>query len=440
MSRLTPAAANLLKAAIDRHIQGQPAGTVQRQIALKRIEKLLLQSGPRATEAELRDLLSDLFPTLDDAAIKAAARANRPLAPHWRYLRGTAIALTIGVGGVALVNLPYPMIRWPVARVAPILLLPSFIRMDYDYRGAIAQVEQADQLVNTATSAADLSLGATKVKAAQKHLDALPVWFLGYYPQGYCGWFGCSWRFTLDEFQQARKSVARMEARLFQETNAQTALDKAKQTIETARQQVQAAPDGSARQGAIAQWQQGLDQLAALPVPTLASTQAKPFFTAAERDFQKIAGLSEATHRSDRRLQAAQDFAAKAQQLTDGPAQSAAQWQAAIQQWQNALAPLQQVTVDEPAFNEAQRLLANYTQRKLQAEVRLQDETEAKQAFRQAEQLRTAFTKTANSLTPDQFKGELMEIETQLTQVKPGTTVYPKAQELLAFVQKRLKK
>ena len=55
--------------------------------------------------------------------------------------------------------------------------------MDRDYRQAIALVEQADQLVNQATSLADINLGQEKVNQAQKHLDALPVWFLGYEPQ-----------------------------------------------------------------------------------------------------------------------------------------------------------------------------------------------------------------------------------------------------------------
>jgi hypothetical protein len=109
------------------------------------------------------------------------------------------------------------MIRRPVARTAPIILLPSYISMDRNYRQAIAKVEQADQLVNQATSAADLELGAEKVQQAQKHLDALPVWFLGYEPRLFMTWFRFSWLFTLDEFKAARASVGRMEAKVFQE-------------------------------------------------------------------------------------------------------------------------------------------------------------------------------------------------------------------------------
>ncbi len=80
------------------------------------------------------------------------------------------------------------MIRWLVARIAPILLLPSYISMDRHYRQAIAHVEQADQLINQPSSPADLSLGEKKLEAAEKNLGALPVWFLGYWPQHTLWW------------------------------------------------------------------------------------------------------------------------------------------------------------------------------------------------------------------------------------------------------------
>ncbi|MGF1459518.1 MAG: hypothetical protein ACFBSG_10880 [Leptolyngbyaceae cyanobacterium] len=50
------------------------------------------------------------------------------------------------------------MIRWPVAKTLPIVLLPSYFSMDHHYRQAIANVTQADQLINQATSAQDIAL------------------------------------------------------------------------------------------------------------------------------------------------------------------------------------------------------------------------------------------------------------------------------------------
>ena len=101
-------------------------------------------------------------------------------------IKFAAIFVASTAGILWVVNLPYPMIRQPVAQAAPLLLLPSFMSMDRHYRGAIDSLEQADQLISKATSSADIERGGEKVKEAKKHLENLPVWFLGYYPQRYC--------------------------------------------------------------------------------------------------------------------------------------------------------------------------------------------------------------------------------------------------------------
>jgi hypothetical protein len=62
-------------------------------------------------------------------------------------------------------------------------------------------------------------------------LDNLSVWFLGYYPQRYCSLFSCRWQFTLDEFEQAREGVARLEAVVFQDQNALVPLNEAKKAL-----------------------------------------------------------------------------------------------------------------------------------------------------------------------------------------------------------------
>lgn len=70
-----------------------------------------------------------------------------------------AILLGVPIGVVWVTNLPYPVIRRPVARNAPILLLPSYISMENNYREAIATVEQAQQLIEKASSPADWNEG-----------------------------------------------------------------------------------------------------------------------------------------------------------------------------------------------------------------------------------------------------------------------------------------
>ena len=189
MVRLNKQAFEILNAELQRLNTNDMASRVQHQIVLKRLEKLRLQTGTPLTESELRDSLDDLFPNFNPKVLKQAAKANRPPSTLWNSIKFGAIAVGGIAGGIWFLNLPYPMIRYPVARMMPMVLLPSFIGMDHNYRQAIATTEQADQLVNNATSSADFDLGAIKVKTAQKHLDALPVWFLGYYPSAYCGWF-----------------------------------------------------------------------------------------------------------------------------------------------------------------------------------------------------------------------------------------------------------
>jgi len=180
------------------------------------------------------------MPDFDPQVLKRAARANQ----HQNLFSTIGSDGFLWLGGglgalcalIAVANLPYPMIRRPVAEVAPIVLLPSFVGMDHNYREAIANVEQADQLINQATSHLDIAKGSEHVTAAQAALDKLPVWFLGYAPVGYCSWFSCAWRFTFDEFEAARKAIARMEAKGFQETHAQTEFDAALAEFNQAKQ------------------------------------------------------------------------------------------------------------------------------------------------------------------------------------------------------------
>ena len=181
MSRLNNRAYELLKAEVNRLVNG-PLETVRQDIVLRRLNKLRLQEGPPLTYAELKAEVEDIFPEFDDKVLRRAAKANRA-SGKLKFVGMAAVGTAIAAGTVWVLNLPYPMIRWPVARTAPIVLLPSYISMDHNYRQAISLVEQADQLVNQATSAQDIELGSTKAAQAQQHLDKLPVWFLGYYPR-----------------------------------------------------------------------------------------------------------------------------------------------------------------------------------------------------------------------------------------------------------------
>ncbi len=441
MVRLSDRAFDILRAEIEKSSGTDPASKIQQSMALKRLEKLCLQSGDPVTAAEIRETLSDIYPKFDEETLKAAEQANRPPGPlnALKWIPG----VMAGAAGVAAViwvlNLPYPMIRRPVSKTIPVVLLPSFISMDHNYRQAISLVEQADQLVNNATSRADFELGTSKVKLAQKSLDRLPVWFLGYYPERYCTLFGCSWRFTVDEFETARKAIGRMEATLFQQQNAQTQLWEVETALNTAKQEYQQATNLTQKQQAIAAWQSAIDQLVEIPPATLASQMAQPKLRAAMRDFEQVVGSAEGSLKTATTIDAAKAFAMQAAVASQNPPHSAAQWEQVKRLWDMAIARLEQVKPDAPDYLEVQQKLAEYEVNRGIVATRLQAEKESVQTLNRAKEAIANWQQLArvdqDRLDWGRLSGDLRKIITQLEQVQAGTTVSAEAQELLKFAR-----
>ncbi|CBN56888.1 MULTISPECIES: hypothetical protein [Kamptonema] len=439
MGRLTNRAFDILRAEVDRCAAAESfGGQVQQQIVMKRLEKLRSQSGNFASAEELRETVKDIFPNFSKKAIDAAAKANRPAGILTKIAWvGTFV---IGAAGfISVLNLPFPMIRWPVAKTAPILLLPSYISMDYNYRQAIAKVEQADQLVNKATASADFDLGEIKAKEAQKHLDALPVWFLGYYPRAYCTFFGCTWRFTFDEFEAARKNIGRMEAQIFQQKNALTQLTKTEQELNTAKQQYQQAKTAPDRQKASAAWQSAIDQLDEIPNETLAGEMAGKKLQAAKRDFQEVGGVATGSQLTDNLIEAAKEFGMSAAVASQNPPHSAEKWEQIADLWQESIQRLEQVSSDNPGYLDAQNKLAQYKTNLGTAQLRLKIEEQSAEALNEAKSAIADWQNLALSESPDRgnLVGKLREIINKLENIKPGTTTYLEAQKLLQFAKKK---
>jgi hypothetical protein len=434
MSRLNDRAYALLVAEIDRCVGTDPLRQAQREVVLKRLERLRTQQGSPVGAAQLREAILDLIPNANPDTIAKAARANRSAANLGRIKAG--LWLLLGIAGVLYVaNLPVALIRRPISQHAPLLLLPSYIGMDYHYKQAIASVEQADQLVNQATSVADLELGAVKVAKANGHLDKLPVWFLepGYRNQFW--WYG---HYTIDDFRQAREAIGRMEAKLFQEKNAQTSLTEAEQALATAKQTYQQASEPDQKTVALAQWQAALDKLEQIPTQTLAGKQVEQRLPAHQRDFTQVAGVAQGSARSGNLVQAAQAFALKAAQAAQNPPHAAAKWKEIISLWEEAIDPLETITVDDPGYVNAQQLLATYKNNLSVMRIQLQAEETAVAALEKAEQLTQSLLASASSNDRDRNASQLQAIVTTLQKVEPGTTAYPKAQQLLASAQQRL--
>lgn len=437
MARLTDRAFEILRAEVDKCAAADSlAGDVYRRMVIKRLEKLRSQNGTFASIEEIRDTFKDEFPNFSEQALKAAVKANRPPGLFGKIIfAGSLLGSAAGI--IWLINLPFPMIRWPVAKTMPILLLPSFMSMDHNYRQAIALVEQSDQLVNKATAVADFDLGEIKAKEAQKHLDALPVWFLGYYPKRYCSFFSCSWRFTLDEFQAARKNVGRMEAQIFQQKNAFTQLNQVEQTLNAAKQQYQQAKTAADRQKATVNWQSAIDQLNQIPAETLAGETAKKTLKAAERDFQAMGGVATGSVQADNLIEAAKEFAFSAAVAAKNPPHPAAQWEQIAQLWQEAINRLKLISVDNPGYLDAQTKLAQYQKDLGTTQIRLEAEKDSAKALQAAKSLFANLQNNVNSQNPDNSLSQLQQIINQLESVKSGTTVYPESQKWLQSARKK---
>ncbi|MGF1497778.1 MAG: hypothetical protein ACFB8W_13275 [Elainellaceae cyanobacterium] len=354
-------------------------------------------------------------------------------------LKFAVFLVLVSTGGLWLVNLPYPMIRRPIARTAPLLLLPSFLSMDHNYRQAVSLVEQADQLVNRAISAEDFDLGTEKVAQAQNHLDQLPVWFLGYEPRAYCSLFQCSWRFTYDEFAAARANIGRMEAKIFQEQNALAALQRGDQGVTSAKQQYEQAQTPEEQQAAIARWQEALDQLQLVPSETVAGQSAQTKLVAYSRDFEQVVGTNRGSAQSATLVESAKAFAMEAAMMGQNPPHPPSRWEEAIRLWQRAIQQLEKIPADNPGYLEAQRLLATYESNLSNVRIRLRDEQESLQALSQAENRLTRLIELeARSPNPTRQASEIQAIINDLTKVKSGTTGYVEAQDLLGAARRKL--
>ena len=351
------------------------------------------------------------------------------------------ILLAIPVGVVWLANLPYPMIRRPVARTAPILLLPSYMSMDTNYREAIASVEQAEQLIEKARSPADLNLGEQKVKAAQKNLNALPIRFLNDFPEYNYWWY--DWRFNIYQFNSARTKVGQLEAKVFQEKNAQTLLTDSEQALNAAKEQYQGATTPTDKQTAIASWRTAIDQLAQVPDQTLGGKTANAKIKNYQLDFKEVVGLAAGNERVSTFIESARQFSWKAAKEGQNPPHSVAQWQQIGTLWEQAITQLKRISSDDLAgYAEAQKLLAEYSNNLGQVKIRQQAEQESvrtlEQAQRKIEYLLAATPTTAQSLDRNRTISQLQGIINELERVQNGTTSYMKAQELLLQAKSKL--
>ena len=404
-----------------------------------------MSTAPASIEALERQIATEAVQA--QSQLKLAAPPAAPIAQ--RVKRGlnrlfwTGAIIGIPVGAVALINLPYSPVRRPVAEAAPMLLMPSYISLDQNYRQALANVEAAKQLIDGATATADLALGEQKVNQAQANLDQLPTWVWNELPNT-SSWWWYDWQLSRRGLDTARMEIGRLQGKVFQEKNAQTALNHAQQALTAAEQQYKQAKTPSEQQIALNAWQAGLDQMQQVPPNTLAGTMVQPQTAAAMRDFQMIGGLMTENQQSQTLIQAAKEFSWQAAQASQNSPHSEAAWQEVMNLRSEAIQRLKQIsTEDRIGYAEAQKLMATYTAEQGKTKVRQQREVDAVRDYQQARsQINGLISDTSRS--PKQINSahtasQLEAIVRQLEDVDAGTTVYAEAQDLLISAKQKLK-
>mgnify|MGYP001800463671 CR=1 FL=1 len=438
MYRLNDSAFQILRSELLNCGSNNDIGRKERQVVAKRFEKLRREKGSPVTYEELLLLVVDVFPDFNQKAIRKAAKANQPPGV-FSDLKWVAIVVASIGGAIWLVNLPLPMIRKPVAENAPFLLLPSYIGMDKSYREAIDAISQADRLINQATSLEDINQGGVHIKQAQRSLNNLPTQLLGYYPKAYCGLSECTWQFTVDEFETARRQLARIDAKAFQEINASKSLSSAEETLQAAKQQYENAKNARDKQKAIAQMQTAMITLAQIPRQTLAGKKAQTIIAVFKPDLAKIIARDGKTGVSDNLIEAAKVFAMQAAQASQNPPHPVYKWEQVEKLWLEAIKRLRNIDATNPNYLEAQKLLAKYQSNQGIIQTRLQAERESQRILTQAEaQIERFIANPPSEL--NQYKAQLQTIISKLKTVQSGTTSYKRAQELISSIQNQLKK
>lgn len=400
-----------------------------------------LSPQPQSIEALEKQMAIEVHTEAVKREQRLPASPFLPLRRFGKRLLWMAFILGIPVGAIALINLPYAPIRRPIAAKAPFLLMPSYISMDQNLRQAMANGETAKQLIDTATTPADLELGEQKLKQAQANLDQLPTWVWSELPKTQ-SWWWYDWRLSTLRLNQARAEIGRLQGKIFQEKNAQTALVQAEQTLGLATQQTQEAQNPTDKQAALRVWQDALDQLRQIPAGTLAGKMAQQKLAAAQRDFEAIGGFASQNTQTSARMNAAREFARQAAQASQNPPHSVQEWEQVANLWQEAMNRLKTISAqDDPiGYQQAQKLLATYQSNYGQIKIRQKAEADAGAAYQQAQdQISRLISMSRTNVDRNQAIGQLQRIIAQLESIDSGTTVYVEAQQLLISAKQKQK-
>ena len=351
------------------------------------------------------------------------------------------ISVLVGIpaGILYVVNLPYPVIRQPVSKVAPILLLPSNMSMDANFKKGQATVEESRQLIESPTSQEDLDRGESKLKEGKSALDSIPAWYVadwGDYSRGYWG----GWEFSPAGLQVARIKAGQLEAKVFQEKNAQIALTNVENDLAIAKATFPKAISPIEKKLAVQNWQAAIDRLNQIPPQTMAGRKAQQLVANSTRDLKAVAGIAGGDEKVFLLINGAEEYAKKAAESGRNPPQPSEKWNQIALMWGEAIQQLEKITSDDL---EVKKRLADYRNNLSEVKVRLKNEQDAVKFLDQANQKLTvlwaSLPKEGKDLNKNQAYASFKSINDDLEKIKNGTTVYLEAQKVKVQVQQQMK-
>lgn len=349
----------------------------------------------------------------------------------------TTLFVGIPVGIIYIVNLPYPAIRRPMSEKAPILLLPSQIITEYHFKKSINLVEQAEQLIDNPTSINDFQLGEIKLQEAKESINAIPI---SYGSDLFGGSYGYSWRFSALGFQEMRGRVGKLEAKVFQEKNAQTLLKQGELAFNEAKTKYEIAKNVNDKQQAITEWRSAINNLEEIPVTTFAGEKAQQKLNSNREELEGIIGNLAQTEKLTTIISSAQQFSSKAAELSKNSPHTIEKWTQIEDLWQMAINELEKLSVnDGKGYIQVTKLMAEYTTNLSEIKLRKKVEENSVNALNLAREKIASLQNNSNNLDASQTIADIQNIINELNKVKTGTTSYGEAQDLKLFAQNKLK-
>ncbi|MEW5857728.1 MAG: hypothetical protein AB1861_10160 [Cyanobacteriota bacterium] len=376
MSRLNNRAFQILRAEVKKCAGNDALSQMEQQIVLEELEKLRSQPGSPASLEELRKIVIATYANFSQKALLAAAKANRPL----------GILGTIKLAGCAVVGGTLLLVGGTGTLVLAILLSPTVhqpagqnasMSTEDRYQEAIASLEQAEGLINQAKTSADLALGENKLSEAKTHIDYLPV---------------------SDTISSPRYSYRRKKGRRY---------------------------------------------VSGYDTQTIPNEQTASIHSRFEQIKSQLSQQQQILGRTNTLIQAAKQYAFAAAKTGQNPPHTAQRWQQIENLWYKAITQLQNVRLEDVDYVEAQKLLLTYQMNLDTVQIRLKTERESHEAFNDAQQqinaLLASIPKDSSQVDRNQIISQMQEIIHRLKMVKPGTSDYREAQQLLQSAQKKLK-